>query len=335
MALQILFWEGPYDLWRQISRSLRIPAREKFVVFPLQRDPEGAMLDWISANTGERDVVMSLHYLSPQILTYTGRPVNLNDFFEAPELRAKAREMLRGLYSSEGVFLSFCERNGSDYLVLSSAAGSDPTGDSPLFQAGFDHMPPGCAAYMMMFEPMKLRSFDLVYENEVYRVFRVGEPPVERRRPASPIFYSAALLWRADGDIREFYDTVMHIYAVTVRASRLMGAGKYADAEGLLAGALRIEYFYPAWNLLDMLYARERDARARLALAEFAWASDPWRASVNLALAESRLAAGDREGALELLGVLRSLPMTDREKARYRRLSEILRTREGGDGSKG
>ncbi len=324
MILQVFFWEGRPDIWRQASRVLNIPRRSKYVVFPFGRDPEGAMLEWISSSTGPEDVIMSLHYLSPQILTYTGRAVNLNDFFEAPRLRAKAHAMLRSLYSSEEKLLSFCEANGSDYLVLSAAVGCDPTGDSPLYQAGYEHMPPGCAAYRMMFDPRTLRSFDLVYENEVYRVFGVGEPPVERRRPASPLFYSGNLLRQVSGDIEEFYNTVMHMYAVTARASGLIGSGAESEAEGLLAGVLRFEYFHPAWRMLDMLYRKGRLTRERLVLAEFAWASDPWRPGVCLSLAESRLEAGDTGGARETLGVCASLPMTDREAARFKRAAEII-----------
>ena len=327
MILQVFFWEGRPDIWRQASRALNIPRRSKYVVFPFERDPEGAMLKWISSSTRPEDVIMSLHYLSPQILTYTGRPVNLNDFFEAPRLRAKAHAMLRNLYSSEEKLLSFCEANGSDYLVLSAAVGCDPTVDSPLYQAGYRHMPPDCAAYRMMFDPRTLRSFDLVYENEVYRVFGVGAPPVERRRPASPLFYSGSLLRQVNGDIEEFYNTVMHMYAVTARASGLIRAGAESEAEGLLAGVLRLEYFHPAWRMLDLLYRNGRLTRERLVLAEFAWASDPWRPGVCLSLAESRLDAGDTGGARETLEVCASLPMTDREAARFKRAVEIIGSR--------
>lgn len=335
MILQVLFWEGRADIWRQASRALSIPRRSKYVVFPIQRDPEGAMLEWISSNTGPDDVIMSLHYLSPQILTYTGRPANLNDFFEAPRLRAKVHTMLLSLYSSEEKLLSFCESNGSEFLVLSAAVGCDPTRDSPLYQAGFDHLPPGCAAYRLMFEPRTLKSFDLVYENEIYRVFKVGEPPVERRRPASPLFYRKSLLWRSNGDIEEFYNTVMHMYAVTVRSSRLIGVGSESEAEGLLAGVLRIEYFYPAWRLLDILFEKRRVTHERLALAEFAWVSDPWRPVVCLSLAESRLSAGDRDGARETLTVCAALPMTERETVRFERIVRVVGLKDKVDAGSG
>ena len=243
--------------------------------------------------------------------------------------------MLRSLYSSEENFLSFCEENNSDYLVLSAAAGCDPTRDSPLYQAGFDQMPPGCAAYRLMFEPRTLGSFDLLYENEIYRVFKIGEPPVERRRPASPLFYRGDLLRRYNGDIEEFYNTVMYMYGATLRSSRLIGAGAEAEAEELLAGVLRIEYFHPAWQLLDLLYKKQNLTRDRLALAEFAWSSDPWRPGVCLSLAGSRLAAGDRDGARETLGVCATLSMTERQTVRFKRLAENAGLKDAADTGSG
>ena len=115
------------------------------------------------------------------------------------------------------------------------------------------------------------------------------------------------------------------MYAVTARASRLIRAGAGREAEELLAGVLRIEYFHPAWQMLDMLYGKERLIRERLVLAEFAWASDPWRPRVCLSLAESRLASGDGAGARETLGVCATLPMTDRERARFERLVSVTK----------
>ncbi|MDD3643090.1 MAG: hypothetical protein PHQ19_06485 [Candidatus Krumholzibacteria bacterium] len=326
MSLQVFFWAGPGDIWRGAARALRIPQRRSFVVYPVAPDPEGDMLRWIQGHTAPGDVVLSLHYLSPQILTYTGRPTVLNDFFEAPRLRGKTHRFLRALYASERTLLEFCRETGSSWLVLSAAVGCDPTRDSPLYQAGLGNMPPDCAAYRLMFEPGRLDSFDLVYENEMYRIFRAGEAPRSRRLPRSPLFYEAELLWRLGGDIEGFYDTVMHIYAVTVRAAGLERTGRAAEAEGALAGTLRTFYFHPAWRLLDRIYARGRRVDERLALARFAAESDPWRAEIQLALAESAVALGDGRTALEALRRCAGLPMDESETARFRELSERFDT---------
>jgi hypothetical protein len=175
----------------------------------------------------------------------------------------------------------------------------------------------------MMFEPGKLDSFDLLFENEVYRVFAVGSPPVQRKRPASPLFYRRGLLNRTGGDRGDFYSTVMHMYAVTVRASRMAAGGDTGGAEEILYGVLETDYFHPAWKLLDSLLRRRGASRERLALAEFAGARDPWRARVCIAIAESRMGVGDVEGAAEAIARCEELPMTGAEKRRLGRISII------------
>lgn len=324
MTLQILFWAGPADIWRRAAEALRLPRRQRFVQYPFEPDPEGRMLAWIERSTAEDDVILASHYHSPQILTYTGRPTNLNDFFEAPRLRRKARRFLSALYSGEGTLLELCRELSSDHVVLSAAVGCDPTLDSPLYQAGLDAVPAGSAAYGMMFDPASLDSFDLVYENEVFRVYEAGAPPVERRRPRSPLFYESELLWRAGGDIGEFYDTVMHIYALTARGAALRSGGDLRGAEDALSRALEVFYFYPAWRLLDSIYAEWRAGGPRLALARFAFDRDPWRLEVRLSLAEAMLARGETEGLAELLEETRALASGRPGRARLERLERLL-----------
>ncbi len=305
--LQDFAWEGPADIWRRLSRSLRIPFRLSYVIYPFSGDVEGAMLSWIRGNTGNDDVILSLHYISPQILSYTGRPTNLNDFFESPGLRSKAHRFLVSLYSGEDRLLGFCREQSSDYLVLSAAVGCDPTLDSPLYQAGFFNIPQDCAAYRLLFDPARLEHFDLVYENESYRIFKIGTGPSARNRPRQPLFYEKDLLWRCDGDIDEFYRTVMYIYAVTSHGRDDLVAGMVTSAERRLTEALRVFYFYPAWRMLDDLYRKQNRIEEREKLASFAYRFDPNRVDVCLALAECRVGLARYDGVGDILTRCRKL----------------------------
>lgn len=322
--LQDFAWEGPGDIWRRAARALKIPHREKFVVYPYARDVEGALLSWIRNNTGEDSVILSLHYLSPQVLTYTDRPTNLNDFFESVRLRRKAERFLTELYASEKRLFAFCREQSSDYLLVSAAVGCDPTSDSPLYQAGQTGMQPGSAAYLLMFEPQRLTLFDLVYENEMYRVFKVGRAASGRRWPRAPLFYESELLWRHDGDIRTFYNTVMHIYAVTALARSLLASGSEREAEETLARALRVYYFYPAWRLLAYLYGRSGRLEELAALSELAYGYDPHRPDVCIELARSKLETGEVERAREVLTRCRILVASERQRAEMERLLRLL-----------
>lgn len=312
--LQDFAWEGPADIWRRTSRLLRIPSRKKFAVYPYSGDVEGALLAWIDRNTPGDAVILSYHYLSPQVLTYTGRSTNLNDFFESPRLRRKAERFLELLYSSEDRLLEFCREQSSDYLLISIAAGCDPTRDSPLYQAGLMDVPPDCAAYRFLFEPEKLKGFNLVYENEMYRLFRVGEAPSKRMWPRSPLFYERELLWRFEGDIEVFYNSVMHVYALSARAQRLVRMGRYLEAESALTDALRLFYFYPAWRSLDDIYRRRGRMDERKALAEYAYQYDPYRCEVCIELARSRMDLGETGGARAILEKCSRLHQTKRQR---------------------
>lgn len=317
-------FEGSGDFWRAAARALRVPSRSSFVVFPYARDVEGDLLSWIKAHTPPDAVVMSLHYLSPQVLTYTGRATNLNDFFESPRLRSKAERLLELLYSSEEDLYRFCASQSSSYLLVSSAVGDDPTKDSPLYQAGLVRLPPGCAAYRLMFEPQTLAHFDLVYENEMYRLFAVGRGWSERAWPRPPLFYEKELLSGAGGDIRGFYRAVMRVYALTANGRSLMLRGDPASGETALLDALHAFYFYPAWKTLDDLYARRGRTSDRASLDEFAYRYDPNRLDVCLALAEARIALGKTDGVREILERTCALPGAESRTREIRALLERL-----------
>ena len=322
--LQDFAWEGPADIWRRVSKLVRVPYREKFVIFPVEGDVDGNLLRWIEHNTEEKAVIMSSHYLSPQILTYTGRPTNLNDFFESPRLRRKAERFLGLLYSGEERLFRFCREQRSDYLLVSVTTGCDPTDDSPLYQAGLREMPPGCAAYRLIFEPDRLKRFELVYENEMYRLFRVGKRGAVRRWPRSPLFYDSELLWKQEGDIRAFYYTVMRLYALTSGGKRLARQGRKEEAERMLAEVLRTHYFYPAWEALVSIGGRRRSARERESLAELAYRNDPYRVDVCLELARARIALQKLEEAREPLELCKRLGMSNRQREEVQGMLERI-----------
>ena len=310
------------DIWRGASRLLRVPYRERFVIYPMQGDVDGALLSWIDLNTSERSVILASHYLSPQILTYTGRSTNLNDFFESPRLRKKAETFLTLLYSSEERLYAFCMEQESDYLLISITAGCDPTGDSPLYQAGLTDMPPGCAAYRLLFDPDRSARFELVYENEMYRLFKVGKSGAERRWPRSPLFYDEELLWLNKGDIRSFYYSIMRMYSLTARGLELARQNRRAEAERLLSDVLRTHYFYPAWRALVNLRSQGSRPFDLESLAELAYRADPYRADVCLELAGVHIAAGRFDEAGSVLERCASLRMTESQRRRLERFVE-------------
>jgi len=325
MITQDYGWEGKVDFWRELARRFRIPRREKFVIYPYSRDVEGELFRWIKENIPEDAPIISLHYLSPQILTYTGRATVLNDFFESSRLRKKAQGFLSALYSNEENLYDFCRSYKARYLLVSSAVGCDPTKDSPMYQAGLLTLPQKSAAFKFMFEPDSLDYFRLVYENEMYRVFQIGASPLRANWPRSPLFYEQELLWKAKGDIRSFYNSVMRIYAKTARGGQLLRVGKYSEAESELLGALRLYYFYPAWYLLDTLYRKGGKLKDKDMLAHFAYKYDPNRVIVCIAEIEALIREERVDEALRVLEHTWKLPMSGNQKKKLKKLEDVLK----------
>ena len=322
--VQDFAWEGRADVWKRFARVLKMPEREKFVVYPYSPSVEGELFGWIKKYTKKDSVIMTLHYLSPQILTYTGRPTNLNDFFESVKVREKARRLLESLYAGEDRLYDFCRGEQSDYLLVSIAIVCNPTKDSPLYQAGLLNIPQGSAAFKLIFAPERLNYFRLVYENEMYRLYRVGASSVSTGWPRSPLFYERKLLWKLDGDLREFYNYIMRIYALTARAKRLVALGQRREAEETLVEALRMYYFYPAWKMLDSLYREDGRFKDKDRLADFAYPYDPNRVDVSVAEIESRIRNGETEKAEKILERTLALRLGRSDRNRLERLKDEI-----------
>jgi hypothetical protein len=146
--------------------------------------------------------------------------------------------------------------------------------------------------------------------------------------PRSPLFFERELLWSEGGNIRDFHDAVMRVYALTARGRSAVLRGDDFGGERSLVEALHVFYFYPAWRSLDELYARRGRLEERESAAAFAYRMDPNRADVCLALAECRTALGRTEAVPELVDRCLTLPAP----ASLRERAEALRSRLGASG---
>ena len=185
-------------------------------------------------------------------------------------------------------------------------------------------MPPGCAAYRLLFDPERSTRFGLVYENEMYRLFEVGGTGAGRRWPRSPLFYDEELLWLNEGDMRSFYYSIMRIYSLTSRGMELARSNRTAEAERLFSDVLRTHYFYPAWRALMDLRSRGGGAADLESLARLAYRADPHRPDVCLELAGAWVAAGKYGEAEPVLERCASLEMTGRQRKRWETLSRRI-----------
>ncbi|MDO8804719.1 MAG: hypothetical protein Q7R35_09805 [Elusimicrobiota bacterium] len=145
---------------------------------------ERSMLEWLRRH-GEARPVAAGFGVSAAVLAYTPSPVLLQPKFESAAIRGKSAEYLRALYSDEDAFLAFCRKYGAKLFVYCVVGVLDETADGSRYMAGTTVLNESMAAVRFHFFPEKLRHFRLLYEDNGFRIFAVGEPGAAHaaRRP--------------------------------------------------------------------------------------------------------------------------------------------------------
>lgn len=162
--------DSRYNLLYAFTQKLPLPNPIPFGEFSHKK----SLLEWVSLRTRPDDHFLSGIGISPQVLTYTRRPIILQPKFESSGMRAKYAEFLRALYGDEDVFFDFCRKYGADYFIYESSFVIDFTDDGARYMANALTLYPSTAAFKFHFTPESLKRFRLVYQDSDYRIFRVG-----------------------------------------------------------------------------------------------------------------------------------------------------------------
>jgi len=134
------------------------------------------LLFWMAKNTPEDGAMLCEFPLAPVILAYTGRPTNLHAYFES-DVREKYRRFSEALFASEETMYQLCLEWKTKYVIYNAHMlfRTDPAmsfryvADKMAFD--WDWV---CAKFH--FKQDELRHFDLMYQNEFFRVFRLLAP---------------------------------------------------------------------------------------------------------------------------------------------------------------
>lgn len=243
--------------------------REKAQYFRMRTfsDTLRDLIEWIEENTGEDEVILTHYHLSPQIRAYTGRAVNLTSLFESKPLRRKVEEFIRSLYGDEEKLYDFCRTQQADYVIYSIDSVIDDSHSSWRYLGGFPRLDENTAAYKMHFFPEKLTRFELVYENEFYRVYEVagkgkevmgGVPSVDH-----PMVYRFDLFRRFSGSTSRFKNFVEGIYSLYLKGSRRLSRGDYEEARDFYEDVLNMVPDFPEpYAGLGAVYENTGDLRS-------------------------------------------------------------------------
>ncbi len=147
---------------------------------------------WLSGQTHRNEVVLASFALSPYLATYLDRPTILHCFFEGPAVDRYV-EFTGDLFAELGTFHAFSRRYQADYVVLEAALLlRTDRWMSYRYVADRLNLTGNEACYRLHYSRGGEPGFELVYQNDFFRVFRVLRDPNETRlstsRSIPPLF---------------------------------------------------------------------------------------------------------------------------------------------------
>lgn len=190
-VLLLLFLVGGYTtLAREKSFLLRglaaAGASSEYVAPAGSIADRNDLLRWLAANTDPDDAILCHFGLGSTILAYLDRPIILQCYFETPRVREKIFAFANGLYSGEDTFAQFAAGYQARYYIHSAdiPLATDP-GSYRYLAGGAGGNP----AARFQFQPELLMKFTLVYQNDFYRVYAVGDDPRKLSPRTAPILF--------------------------------------------------------------------------------------------------------------------------------------------------
>ncbi|MEO0184944.1 MAG: hypothetical protein ABIL20_04020 [candidate division WOR-3 bacterium] len=133
------------------------------------------LVRYIRFRTPENAIFLSSFGVGPLILTYANRPIALQPKFEVKHCQNRVKEFFGAIYDSEENFYELCKNWQANYFVYDIKITLDNSRDGGRWIAGRMQIQTNSAAFLLHFSPEKLRHFELIYQNNYYRLFKVLE----------------------------------------------------------------------------------------------------------------------------------------------------------------
>jgi len=222
-------------------------------------------------------------------------------------MAARTAETTAAFYADEKKLAETCGAAGATYVLYSIDVLLDASPYSPRYLAGFDGKAAETLAYKMHFSPEKLRSFQLVYENDSYRLFRLTARSEPVFLSDHPPVYQETILRSLGNDLGAFYGRIVDILATYQTAVAAQARGD--EDAAILRFRYCLEqapYFTRAWLGVgdSLLRMRKPDDAFAAYNRVLSYAPDDTHALYYGAL--SLAYTGRRDDALRLIGLLLS-----------------------------
>jgi tetratricopeptide (TPR) repeat protein len=192
------------------------------------------LIRFVARRTSTKDPVLGLPDATALLLAFSGRTSVLLEGGYRADFSAREVAMTRLLYGDEAPLYLRCRDDGIRYLLYSIDYLLDTTRYSPLYLAGLALAPQRCVATSMQFAPEELTHFNLVYENDRYRLFRVTDGPEPVFLTDHPPVYQRDILRRHGDDYRSFRERIGRLMVVYSEAREMANLRRFDAAIGRL-----------------------------------------------------------------------------------------------------
>ena len=135
-----------------------------------------SLCDWLKAGTHADDAFFAPISMSAVILLHSDRPSLVHPIWEWPSSRDKYEELLKAAYCDEESFWSALRKYNAAYVIYDFTFALPEGGGTLRYVAGkTGPLDSAWTVAQCQFEPERLRYLDLVWQNGVFRVFKVRD----------------------------------------------------------------------------------------------------------------------------------------------------------------
>ena len=171
----VIFLCGGYFQSKQVMRQLRaIPHR----IDNYKQD----VLRWMNGELPPESVILSNIGFAPEIVQNSSFSTVLHNHYEAKDIRDKTKEFYECMYKSENDLYNFAKKYGAEYLLYHWEFLIDKSVNSVRYQVDAMSLFRSAVCYKLHFATDELKHFELLYQNEYYRVFKI----LKEGRSAAP-----------------------------------------------------------------------------------------------------------------------------------------------------
>jgi len=177
----------------------------------------------LATRTSVVDAMMTPPDVSSLLVSFAGRKTVLTPGVFTNDALERTNRFMKTYYDDEGDLYDDCVTYDIKYVLYSIDLLLDNTVYSPRYSVGLRQVGENSLAHSMHFEPERLQHFNLVYQNDNYRLFRVTKDIQPFFLTDHPPVYQKSILEQHGGHYETFYTGVVDAllaYQLAIDAQR-------------------------------------------------------------------------------------------------------------------